>query len=239
MAKITSFLLEYNESAKWLREFELLINFLDSRAPEWRTFIRERDEWLPLFRQDVKVFPSRKPRLAAIFFDIIDHQDALIAVWNDEQCCDYYRLTAIRRLREIDESIYLPQYIDWFKNAKLDFYSMGKDLFDFNGALEVAIDMVISPCLKYHDEELGKVYLAESANLLWDKYPAIVREKVLCRMYYSMVKICDEKLWSMMSQEEQAFITSGIRIASVNSATIHPFLKSILESRKHTITHKK
>ena len=238
MAKITSLLLQFNEITKWLGGFEPLINYLDSHAPEWRTFIRDRDEWLPLFRQDVKVFPSRKPRLAEIFFDIIDHQDALIAVWNDEQCSDYYRLTAIRRLREIDESMYLPQYIDWFKNAKIDIHSMGKDLFDFNGALEVAIDMVISPRLKYHDEELGKVYLAESANLLWDKYPAIVREKVLCRMYYSMVKICDEKLWPMMSQEEQAFITSDIRIASVNDATIHPFLKNILKMDRNSITHK-
>ena len=239
MAKITSLLLQFNEITKWLSGSEPLINYLDSHAPEWHTFIRERDEWLPLFRHDVKVFPSRKPRLAEIFFDIIDHQDALIAVWNDEQCSDYYRLTAIRRLREIDESMYLPQYIDWFKNAKIDIHSMGKDLFDFNGALEVAIDMVISPRLKYHDEELGKVYLAESANLLWDKYPAIVREKVLCRMYYSMVKICDEKLWSMMSQEEQAFITSDIRIASVNRATIHPFLKSILAKRRYTRIQKK
>ena len=230
MAKITSLLLQFNEITKWLSGSEPLINYLDSHAPEWRTFIRDRDEWLPLFRQDVKVFPSRKPRLAEIFFDIIDHQDALIAVWNDEQCSDYYRLTAIRRLREIDESMYLPQYIDWFKNAKIDIHSMGKDLFDFNGALEVAIDMVTSPRLNSNDEELGKTYLAKIANLWWDKYPAIVREKVLHRNYYSMVEICDENLWSMMSEEERAFITTDIRIASVNKATIHPFLKSILKS---------
>ena len=232
MARITSILQEFNESTRWVGEFELPIHFLNSHTPEWRTIIKDCEEWLPLFRQDVKVFPNRKPRLAAIFFDIIDHQDALLAVWNDEQCCDYYRLTAIRRLREIDEATYLPQYIDWFKNAKLDIYEMGKELFDFNGALDVALDLVTSPRLKYHDEELGMVYLAETANQWWDKYPANVREKVLHRMYYSMVKICDEKLWSMMSQEERAFITSDIRIASVNDATIHPFLKSVLKSRR-------
>lgn len=131
------------------------------------------------------MFPNRKPRLAAIFFDIIDHQDALVAMWNDEQCCDYYRLAAIRRLREIDESTYLPQYIDWFKNAKLDIYELGKELFDFDGALEVALGLVTSPRLKYHDEELGLVYLAETANLWWNKYPTRVREKVLHRIYYS------------------------------------------------------
>jgi len=108
---------------------------------------------------------------------------------------------------------------------------MGKGLFDFNGALDVALGLVASPRLKYHDEELGMVYLAATANLWWDKYPGSVREKVLRRMYYSMVKICDEKLWSMMSQEEREFITSDIRIASVNDATIHPFLESVLKSR--------
>ncbi len=176
----------------------------------------------------MKVFPNRKPRLAAIFFDVIDNPDALVAVWNDEQCCDDYRLTAIRRLREIDEATYLPQYIDWFKNARLDIYEMGKELFDFNGELEVALDLVTSPRLKYHDEELGMVCLAAKANLWWDKYPTNVREKVLHCMYYSMVKVCDENLWSMMSMEERAFITSDIRIASVNDETIHPFLRNIL-----------
>ena len=222
MARITSLLKQFNESTRYVGEFDLLINFLDEHAPEW----------LPLFRQDVKVFPSRKPRLAAIFFDIIGHQDALVAVWNDEQCCDDYRLTAIRRLREIDEATYLPQYIDWFKDAKLDIYEMGEELFDFNGALENALDLVTSPRLKYHDEELGMVYFAETANLCWDKYPTNVREKVLHRKYYSMVKICDEKLWSMVSQKERVFITSDIRIASVNDATIHPFLRNILKSRR-------
>jgi len=228
MARITSLLQQFNESTRYVGEFDLLINFLDSHAPEWRTIIKERDEWLPLFMQDVKVFPNRKPRLAAIFFDIIEQQDALIAVWNDEQCCDYYRLTAIQRLREIEEATYLPQYIDWFKNAKLDIYELGKTLFDFNGAMEIALDLVTSPRLKYHDEELGMVYLAATANQWWDKYPTNVREKVLHRMYYSMVKVCDENLWSMMSMEERAFITSDIRIASVNDETIHPFLRNIL-----------
>jgi hypothetical protein len=88
MARITSLLQQFNESTRYVGEFDLLINFLDEHAPEWRTIIKDSDEWLPLFRQDVKVFPSRKPRLAEIFFDIIDHPDALIAVWNDEQCSD-------------------------------------------------------------------------------------------------------------------------------------------------------
>lgn len=239
MSRITSLLQQFNESTRRVGEFELLINFLDSHAPQWREVIKDRDEWLPLFRQDVKVFQNRKPRLAALFFDIIDQQDALIAVWNDEQCLDFYQLTAIRRLREIDESTYLPQYIDWFTNAKFYGCVKAKELFDFNGALEVAIELVISPRLKSYDEELGKFYLAQIANLWWDKYPAIVREKVLHRNYYSMVEICDEKLWSMMSQEERAFITTDIRIASVNSATIHPFLKSILKGGKESVTRKK
>lgn len=232
MSRITSLLQQFNESTWHMREVEFLISFLDDHAPEWRKIIKERDEWLPLFRQDVHVFQSRRARLAAIFFDIIDQQDALIAVWNDEQCYDYYRFTAIRKLREIDESTYLPQYLDWFKDVQLGMYVETKELFDFDGAMEVAIDMVTSPRLNSNDEELGKTYLAQIANLWWDKYPAIVREKVLHRNYYSMVEICDENLWSMMSQEERAFITTDIRIASVNKATIHPFLKSILKSRR-------
>ena len=230
MSRITSLLQQFNESTWHMREVEFLISFLDDHAPEWREIIKERDEWLPLFRQDVHVFQSRRACLAAIFFDIIDQQDALIAVWNDEKCYDYYRFTAIRKLREIDESTYLPQYLAWFKDVQLGIYVETKELFDFDGAMEVAIDMVTSPRLKSNDEELGKTYLAKNANLWWDKYPAIVREKVLHRNYYSMVKICDENLWSMMSQEERAFITTDIRIASVNKATIHPFLKSILKS---------
>ena len=239
MSRITSLLQQFNESTWRLVELDSLINFLDDHAPEWRMIIKDSDEWLPLFRQDVKVFLSDKPRLAAIFFDIIDQQDALIAVWNDEQCLDCYQLTAIRRLRVIDESTYLPQYIDWFKDAQLYGCVQKKDLFDFDGQLEVAIELDISPRLKSYDEELGKFYLAQTANLWWDKYPAIVREKVLHRNYYSMVEICDENLWSMMSQEERAFITTDIRIASVNRATIHPFLKSILKRRRDSATHKK
>lgn len=232
MSRITSLLQQFNESTRFVGNLELLINFLDSHAPQWREVIKDRDEWLPLFRQDVKILLHLKPRLAALFFDIIDQQDALIAVWNDEQCLDFYQLTAIRRLREIDESTYLPQYIDWFRDAKFYGCVNMKDLFDFNGAVEVAIELVISPRLKSYDEELGKLYLAQIANLWWDKYPEIVREKVLRRNYYSMVEICDENLWSMMSQEERAFITTDIRIASVNKATIHLFLKSILKSRR-------
>ena len=120
MARITPLLLQFNKSFEYSETPEGLISFLDEHAPQWREIIKDSEEWLPLFGQAVRVSPSSWHQLAAAFFDIIDNRDALVAVWNDEKCCNQYRLIAIRRLREIDESTYLPQYIDWIRTGWLD-----------------------------------------------------------------------------------------------------------------------
>lgn len=229
MARITQYLLQYNESIKYSEVHERLLVFLDKHAPHWRTIIKDRDEWLLLFEQDVKVIPWSKRQLAAKLFDIIDDQDALIAIWNDEKCSDHYRLIAIRRLREIDESTYLPQYIAWFKNARLDvsYDWYAENLFDFDGALDVALDMVTKPKPSYQEEQIGKIYLALNSNQWWDQYPVRVKEEVLHHNYYQMIEACDERLWAMLSEDERAFLTAGIRIASVTCPSA--FLKNYLD----------
>ena len=229
MARITQALLQFNESIKYSEVHERLLEFLDEYLPQWRAFIKNRDEWLPFFEQEVKVIPWSKQQLAAKLFDIIDNQDALVAVWNDTRCSDHYRLTAIRRLREIDESTYLPQYIDWFKNARLDvsYDWFAENLFDFDGALEVALDMATKRKASYQEEQIGKSYLALNSNQWWDKYPAKAKEEVLHHNYYQMIEVCDESLWGKLSEDERAFLTAGIRIASVTCP--NPFLKNYLK----------
>ncbi len=234
MARITPLLLQFNKSFEYSETPEGLITYLDEHAPQWREIIKDREEWLPLFEQAVRVSPSSWHQLASAFFDIIDNRDAFVAVWNDEKCCNQYRLIAIRRLREIDESTYLPQYIDWIRTGWFGGWwcPVGSKLFDFDGALEMLLDMATSPHSNYDEKNLGQLCLAYTANMWWDKYPTNVREKVLHHKYYYLIEFCDEKLWSMMTPDERAFLTADIRIASVNDATIHPFLKSVLESRQ-------
>lgn len=188
-----------------------LFTYLDKNSPDWRKDIKNSNVWLPFFEFDLKFSDWKLYALALDFFDIIDDNNALKVVWNDERCNDWYRFAAIRRLRFLDEKTYLPEYIDWFKNAfGWNALFLTDELFDFDGAMDIAQDMLFSPQSNEHERKLGLEFLAKNACLLWDRYPKTVRDAIINQRNYYILTDCDGKMFRKMSYLERSSILNFI-----------------------------
>lgn len=228
MANLIHILDKFNESQSGYVTTESLFSFLDQHAPQWKEEIRDNRVWQPLFEHELKLYDRCFYPMVLDWFDMIDNNDALIAVWKDYNCNDWYKLAAIRRLRLFDEATYLPQYIDWFKNALgAEAFVIVEELFDFDGAIEMAQDMALSPQSNMHEKEIGLEYLAKNACRLWDKYPKKVRELIINKHDYFICTECDEKMWRKMSHFERSSVINHIRNdeALKKNNKISPYLK--------------
>ena len=188
-----------------------IFTYLDKNAPDWRKDIKNSNVWKSFFEFNLKFSDWKLYAIVLDFFDIIGDDNVLRVVWNDKKCNDWYRFAAIRRLRLLDEKTYLPQYINWFRNIfGWNALFLIDELFDFDGAMNVAQDMLFSPQSNEHERKLGLEFFAKNACRLWHKYPKKVREIVINQRNYYILTDCDGLMFRKMSYLERSSILNFI-----------------------------
>ena len=206
MNKIVTYFEAFNKSRKDYVASTTVIEFLDEKFPQWREEIKNPKEWSGLFNYDIHIYQNTwLETFAKALFDIIDDTEAMIYVWKCHTCNGFYRLAAIKKLREINEEKYLPQYIEELKagNIKLGgwWLPMVDELFDFPGAIEVAIDMFrnSNDSLSF-PKSFGLEYLAKNCIHFWNEYPQDIKDSIINEREYFILKNCTPQIWADLSQ---------------------------------------
>ena len=201
MSIIESYFKSVNENSPNSAPHFIKLGYLDDNFPNWRTEIKNKEEWKATFEFDICITPGYFMfAFANELFDTIDNPEAEMFVWNNKNCKDFYRIAAVQRLIKTDQATYLPQYIDELKNGKFNFGVLGffllGYLFDFPAAEDVALEMYAAGL---EEADLAFSYLAKVAHLHWDKYPESLKDKIVDKGPSAIHENISKELWSKLS----------------------------------------
>lgn len=177
--------------------------YLDDHFPAWRAEIRNPAEWKPAFEKEVCIYRNVKREcFADRLFEYIADVNAMLLVWNDRKCDEYYRICAMKKLIVYDKERYLPIYLDALKNgAGLDRIMLDGDsvaMYDFPGAVEAAIEMFRGSGGD-DDKTLAFNILSMLSRGRWRSYPDDVKDAIIGRNWDAFARKCTEEQWKSSS----------------------------------------
>ena len=205
-SKVVSYLQAFNENHKGYHASSTVIEYLDAQYPQWQNEIKNKDEWKSVFDFDIHIYQNTwLQHFAEALFAIIDGTEVLEFVWRDKSFNEFYRYAAILKLRELDESKYLPEYVESLKRAEMTLggwgYLMINEIFDFPDAVEVALEMYQNSTDRFDDKvrNLSSAFLTSSACQNWEKYPDDLKDVIINTHNYSILKNCTPQMWAILS----------------------------------------
>lgn len=204
MKKIESYLKSFNDNYDGYAASDTVIEYLCNNFPEWKSEIKNSEEWESAFEFDIHVIPdTRLSKFADSLFNIIDNVEAEIFVWNNSKCNSFYRYQAIKRLRRIDEKTYLPQYIEGLRNGEFILggwaFTMTEEIFDFSSAVSVATEI----CEREGINAIGGTafeYLSKMSCANWAEYPEFIKEEIISHRNYFIFRSANADFWSILSE---------------------------------------
>lgn len=199
---------------------DAVILYLDNNFPQWRTVLKNKEEWKDAFEYDIKIYKNTYLiDFVDMLFDEIDNIEAEKMVWNDKNCNGFYRWAAIKRLRQYDENTYLPQYIDTLKSGEFLIGAcaciMVDEVFDFPSAISMATDIFNNNDINSFTGKVALEYLAQKACENWCDYTDFIRDAIITQRDYFIRENATPEFWSQLSEPHKCLLINRVSINEI------------------------